>query len=342
MPDNSYRLVVFEAPDDPRAVRDLLCAVTGIHPTDAMLWVNRTPGIWPRPLAEGEVRELLDGLYDLGVPAEARRLDRMPELSPPRNIRDAACLPEGFRVTGLRGEPTHWVPWDKVELISAGRIKADDEFRGVIPPGWLTAVAHGLRTALRRPGLPPRKARAQRIIRDPVGEVLIVRSDPRIALRAVETQMSYAYLGDRLQPSAAANFPRFLADLCAAAGRAYVTHPTIALLRGTTRGPPSSRRRRPSWTIRPTASSGAGIAATATPTAARRPRPTRRDAPPGRARRPGAHPIDAEDRRAGRRPIRRGRDARGRARPPRRGAGVGAASDRSQRRSEWIIFDRML
>src|SRR4051812_6166011 len=136
MPDNTYRLVVFDAPDDPHAVRDLMCGVTGIHPTDAMQWVARAPGIWPRPLAEGEVRELLDGLYELKVPAEAWRLDSLPNLSPPRTIHVAACLPDGFRVGGLRGEPTHWVTWDKIELISAGRIMLEDEFRDVVPPAW--------------------------------------------------------------------------------------------------------------------------------------------------------------------------------------------------------------
>lgn len=230
--DNTYRLVVFEEPEDPPAVRDLLCAVTGIHPTDAMLWVARAPGIWPQPLAEGEVRELLDGLYELGVPAEAWRLDLIPALSPARTIHDAACLPEGFRVRGLRGEATHWVPWEKVELLSAGRIRAEDEFHRVIPPGPMTALADGLRTALRRPGRTPRRARAQRIIRDPVAEVIIVRRDPLIAFRAVANKMSYAYLGDRLNPSAAENFPAFLSDLIAGADRAYVTPTTRALLDG--------------------------------------------------------------------------------------------------------------
>ena len=118
MPDNTYRLVVFDPPDDPQAVRDLMCGVTGIHPTDAMQWVaRRAPGVWPQPLAEGEVRELLDGLYELGVPAEAWRIDLLPDLSPVRTIHDAACLPEGFRVKGLRGEATHWVPWDRIEIV---------------------------------------------------------------------------------------------------------------------------------------------------------------------------------------------------------------------------------
>ena len=70
--DDTYRLVVFEAPEDPEAVRDLLCEVTGSHPTDAMQWVARAPGIWRQPLREEQARALLDGLYKLGVPAEAR------------------------------------------------------------------------------------------------------------------------------------------------------------------------------------------------------------------------------------------------------------------------------
>ena len=104
-----------------------------MHPTDAMLWVARTPGVWPQPLPEDQARALLDGLYDLGSRPRRGWSTSSPTSAPPRTIHDAACLPEGFRVKGLRGEPTHWVPWDKVELICAGRIEAEDEFRGVRP-----------------------------------------------------------------------------------------------------------------------------------------------------------------------------------------------------------------
>src|SRR4051812_5668174 len=113
--DDGYRLVLFEKPDDPPAVRDLLVEVTGIHPTDAMRWVARTPGVWPKPLSEPQTREMLDGLFDLGVPAEARKADTFPTLYPPKTIHKAACLETGFRADGLRGEPTHYVPWDKIE-----------------------------------------------------------------------------------------------------------------------------------------------------------------------------------------------------------------------------------
>ena len=231
--DQSYRLVLFDVPEDPHAVRDLMAEVTGIHPTDAMQWVARSaPGVWPRALSESESRTLLDGLYDLGVPAEARRADLFPKLSPPRTIHAAACLDEGFRVGGLRGEPTHWVPWDRFELISAGRVDKPDEFREVVPPSWVSAVSTGLNALLRRPQRVARRRRATRISHDPVGEVILIRRDPRIAFRMVSTQMNYAALGDRLAHSAAENFPTFLADLRDRATEAFVTPTTEALLDG--------------------------------------------------------------------------------------------------------------
>lgn len=226
-----YRLVVFEAVDDPAAVRDLFCKVTGLHPTDATQWVARAPGVWPRPLTADQARELLDGLYVLGVAAEARLAETFPELAPARTIHDAACLAEGFRVKGLRGEPTHWVPWDKVELIAAGRIEAEDEYRGVNPPKWPSAAAAAIRAlTLRNPHPFERRSRAMRVPRDPVGEVIIVRKDPLLAIRVVENKMNYAYLGDRLSTSAAANFPLFVADLVARADDATITPSTRALL----------------------------------------------------------------------------------------------------------------
>ncbi len=75
-----------------------------------------------------------------------------------------------------------------------------------------------------------RRARAARIPRDPVGEVIVVRRDPRIAFRVVENQMNYAYLGDRLSQTAAENFPVFVADLCRYSPHAFITPSTSALL----------------------------------------------------------------------------------------------------------------
>ncbi|WP_435010829.1 hypothetical protein P12x_002115 [Tundrisphaera lichenicola] len=227
-----YRLVIFDELEDPHKVRDLFAEVTGAHPTDAMQWVARVPGIWPKMLAEEQTRRLLAGLYELEIAAEAWRSDAYPDISRPRTIHEASCLEGGFRVTGLRGEPTHWVPWDKIELVATGRIATDDEFREVTPPGWVNALSTGFRAAIGRAPRTARKSRAMRITRDPVGEVLIVRRDPRLAFRVVESQMKYSYLGDRLRPSAAENFPLFVGDLRRLATDAFITPTTEALLDG--------------------------------------------------------------------------------------------------------------
>jgi hypothetical protein len=227
----AYRLVIFEPIAEPAELRDLVCRVTGMHPTDAVQWLARAPGTWPQPLDETTVRGLLDGFYEAGVAAEAWRTDLFPDLSPPRTIHRAACMKEGFRTEGLRGEPTHWVPWDRIELVCAGNISTEDEFRNVQPPRWPSTVVSGIRAlALMKPNPTSRKGRASRIPRDPVGEAVIVRREPRIAFRVVENHMNYAYLGNRLSHSAAENFPVFVADLCARADAAYITDSTRSLL----------------------------------------------------------------------------------------------------------------
>ncbi|HMF38637.1 MAG TPA: hypothetical protein VKF17_18505, partial [Isosphaeraceae bacterium] len=233
MPNSAprYRLVIFDAVDDPQVLRSMICAATGMHPTDVVQWLARSPGVWPQPLDEPMVRKLLDGLYEYKVAAEAWRADQFPDLGPPRTVHRAACLDQGLRIEGLRGEPTHWVPWERVEMICAGRVTAEDEVRDVHQQRWPSAIVAGIcALALRGPRSMSRMARGQRVPRDPVGEILIVRRDPRITFRVVENQMNYAYLGDRLKSSAAENFPIFLADLCARADQAYLTPSTRALL----------------------------------------------------------------------------------------------------------------
>jgi hypothetical protein len=225
-----YRLVVFDELDDPHKVRDLFAEVTGAHPADALQWVAKVPGLWPKMLNEGQTRRLLDGLYELEVAAEAWRVDAFPDISRPRTVHEAACLDGGFRVTGLRGEPTHWVPWDKVELIAAGKISTEDEFREVTPPGWINALSTGFRAVIGRTPRSARTSRALRITRDPIGEVIVVRRDPLLSFRIVENKMNYSYLGDRLAPSAAENFPKLVTDLRTLARKAFITPTTDALL----------------------------------------------------------------------------------------------------------------
>ncbi len=231
--DVKYRLVIFDEVDEPAEVRDLFVKAAGAHPTDATQWIAKLPGTWPWPLDEPTVRTLLDGLYDRAVAAEAWRVDQFPDIAPPRHIHSAACLNEGLRIDGLRGEPTHWVPWDRVEIISAGKVPLEDAVHAVNPPTWTNSLTIGLQALANRPGKLmnlSRRQRAERSPRDPLGEVIIVRRDPRIAFRIIENKMNYAYLGDRLRPTSFENFPQFLDDLVRLADHAYVTKATRSLL----------------------------------------------------------------------------------------------------------------
>lgn len=234
-PEVKYRLVVFDAPDDPKDMRDLIVRVTGLHAADAMRWASKAPGVFPSLIAEPLVRPLLDGMYELGIAAEAWREDGFPDLSRPRTVHDLACLPEGLRITGLRGEPTHWVPWGAIELVSAGRILVEDDFGPAEPPRWSSTLAMGMQMLVRRPARWLRTRRASRIPRDPIGELHLVRKDPRIVFRVVSTQMNYASLGERLRPASAENFPILLSAIVAQANDARLTPATRSLLEAAAR-----------------------------------------------------------------------------------------------------------
>ena len=235
--DTSYRLVVFDAVEDLDPVRDLICRATGLHATDANRWLARMPGIMDRPISQAEAKILLDGLYDLGIAAEARAVDALPDLSPVRTAHTVACLPEGFRVNGLRGEPIHWVPWDKVEIIDAGLIEQTDEERAVVPPTWVVGIRNGLNAVLRSPQIIARRERTLKFNREPVGEVILIRSDPNLAFRLPANALNYRYLGARLQPSSGENFPLLLADLGKFGHEPAVTRSTRQCIEG---GPESA------------------------------------------------------------------------------------------------------
>lgn len=229
--DAPFRLVLFEPVDEPHPVRDLMVRVTGDHPTDVMQWVARAPVVWPRGLTAEQSQAILDGLYELEVAAEARHVENLPVIGPPRTIHDAACLEHGLRVAGLRKEPTHWVPWEKVELVCAGIIQTEPEqISSVEPPNLKTALVNSVNLLRGRRAPEPRRDRAEAVPRDSVRELLIVRKDPRLTLRVVETGMTYAYLGSRLKLNAAENFPTFLDDIRRFSKTAYITRSTELIL----------------------------------------------------------------------------------------------------------------
>lgn len=230
---DQYLLVVFDEVEDQEAVRALLCRVTGLHPTDATQWIARMPCVGARPLKKAEIQEILDGLYDLGIAAEARVPSSIPSFTPVRNAHEVACMPEGLRVLGLRGEPIHWIPYDKVELINAAWVDQEDETRSVGAAAWTTALRNAVNTMIGRPRLLiGRRERTMRVAREPRREIILIRREPQIALRFAEEALNYAYLGPKLRPTAGENFPLFLQDLSVRVETATLTKSTQLLLKG--------------------------------------------------------------------------------------------------------------
>ena len=125
----------------------------------------KTPGVWPRPLAEPRPAQMLDGLYDLGVAAEAWRSRRFPELAPraddPRRRLPARRVPR--QGAARRADPLGPLGQGRA------RLRRADRRRGRVPRRQPPALALGgrrpasARSASRRPGPPPPAARATRI-----------------------------------------------------------------------------------------------------------------------------------------------------------------------------------
>ncbi len=232
-PEPQYRLVIFDAIDDLPRVRTVFTRVTGVHRTDATQWLSKAPGVWPQTIPVEQVKPLLDGLYELAIAAEAWRLDAFPKLNPARHVNGIACQDDGFQITGLHGEPSQWIPWDKVILIDAGLVEPSEEFRSARPPGWVDAVSTGLNALI---GRAPRAARGHptrsggRIDPSLVGSAILIRQDPLVAYRLIENLMHYRSLGRFRQPSAAENFPILLEQLYLGTNDAHITPGTHALV----------------------------------------------------------------------------------------------------------------
>ena len=66
-----HRVVIFAAPDDPYALREVLVNNLAMHPTDAMIRAHAAPGILPDRLSAEEAAQWVAAIGQLGLHAEA-------------------------------------------------------------------------------------------------------------------------------------------------------------------------------------------------------------------------------------------------------------------------------
>jgi hypothetical protein len=206
-----WHVIVFADNFDRQLLRALVGEHLDMERADATRLAAHAPGVLARPLTNTQADRLVEALTNVGIVAEAWPVDRIPDLSEPRTMHKLICRVDGLEAFGLRGEPSHWLPWEHVELLSLGVLPRGSRDLSLSAPAWVTAAAAVVRPLLLGgPRSRPRRVRR----REPVApELWIIRARPLLVLRVQQDRMSYEYLGDRLQPSSGANFRVFLDDL---------------------------------------------------------------------------------------------------------------------------------
>lgn len=225
-----YRLAVFGKPESTEPVRDFLAKTLQIHPLDAQRLTAHMPGILPGLFDAETSKKILDRFFELKLPAEARSADSFPDLSRPRPVQDLTLTPGGVNFRdNVRKQTLHFLPWNKIGLIAAGRIAMPDTVIEYDPSGITRNVVYGVRRMLGGGSL-NRKERTVRSPGFPKGEAILWRKEPHGVFRLSEDKLRYDILGEHRAENAAENFPRLIKWLATAADDAFLTDSTKALI----------------------------------------------------------------------------------------------------------------
>jgi hypothetical protein len=218
-----YRLVAFGKPEDSEPVRLMLAKELEIHPLDAQRLLAHMPGILPGLYDAATAKRVLDQLFEMQVPAEARSQDTFPDLSRPRSVQDLILTPGGINIRDtVRKQTLHFVPWNRIGLIAAARIESPEIVNEYVPPGITRNVVYGVRRMLGGGSL-NRKERTVRSPGFPKGEAILWRKEPHGVFRLSEDRLRYDILGEHRAATAAENFPRLVKWLASGAEQAFLT-----------------------------------------------------------------------------------------------------------------------
>lgn len=230
MPSESRtsRVVVYQHRLDPHIFREILADELDLNRTDAMRLVAQAPGILDWPLTRRRALRLARLLASVGVQVGVWPVNRLPSLGNPTVVHRVSCQVEGLAAFGARAEPTHWMPWAYVEVISVGEFPGRTKDQSALGASWFDASVGAVRSLVlgrRRPGLSARK-----IVPRSSPELWVVRRRPTQVIRVPQDQVNYAYLAERRLPSARANFRQLIEDIAGSAPHATVTQSTQSFL----------------------------------------------------------------------------------------------------------------
>lgn len=225
--NQKYRLVVFQSPEESEPARAMIARELKMHPLDAQRLVAHMPGILPGLYDAGQCKRLLDALFEMKIPAEARAQESFPDLTRPRQVHDMALTAGGLNIQDqLRKQTIHFLPWDQVGLIAAARVEVPDVVSEYVTPGLVAGAVRGVRRVLGGGAL----NRKEQVIHSsyvPRGEAIIWRKRPHAVFRLSEEKLHYDILGEHRAGTASENFPRLLRWMAALTEQAFLTESSL-------------------------------------------------------------------------------------------------------------------
>jgi hypothetical protein len=197
-----HRVVVYAPYQDGARLGEILVHTGHVQTEDAVAAARVTPGILRPRLSKQLAQAVVAEIELQGTKAGILPESDVPILDEPETLYYLRCPLDGLEVVGLHGEMRRLVRWTDLCLISLGVMRQAQS--GAAPQ----AQSHSA----------------------PPGAIFLwlVCERPPIIYQLRHNQMNYAYLGQRLTTSAAANFALLLDDLVQHATAAYLTPATQA------------------------------------------------------------------------------------------------------------------
>jgi len=227
-----------------KAVAGALSQTRAMHMVDAMNQAKKRPYIFDAGCTLQQAKALWELLHKEGVESAIVPMDYFTTIGAAHMLNNANCLPGSFEIQPLTGPPLQ-IDWKELAMISYGRVKHRQRKLpggtvGTTGPGPMatlaSAVVAGPVYAAYRASHPIVKQDAKPKDQTEVHDCLdifvgYINNDEFAAhFRVFAGKFYYDYLGERRQPTSAANFRLFVEDIVRYASDAILTDDTRQFL----------------------------------------------------------------------------------------------------------------
>jgi len=228
------------------ALRSVVMEHTGLSPAEAGLQITRGMGVIADGVSARDAEAMVAKLGSIGVSAFAVPADRVPEVEKELPmVRIYGASAGGLDVQTDAAGTIRSVPWGAIVAGFCTKIKATPRrpppvsgggllSEPLVPPIFMPGTAGGFGFAMHRAlSQPPHRPRGPARQHDLELTLLLRgRSGAISSLKVGEHRVRYRYLGRRLRPSSAQNFPLFLRDVVQRSPEAFFPPRTMRVAKG--------------------------------------------------------------------------------------------------------------